>query len=390
MRCLVLHSGMQYSHQLAFALEEGGHLTGFWSGIPTRAPTDRGPIVGALRRRARVVPIPGEKRRSFPLFPAVRHVAGRVLGAPAASAAAHRVDHAFDRWVAWQFDGRSLDAVICYENSALRTFQRAKRHGLICILDAASVHHAAARLWGHRDPEWVDRHKEAELQLADAVITCSPFAAQTYRDAGIPGDRIYSVPLGAEPSRVARILVPGKGRLRCVFVGSVIKRKGVDWLLEAFQEFGAAGEAELTIIGGPADRELVGRAAAAPGVTYIPFLAQDQLFQTLAEQDVLILPSRFDSFGMVVPEAMALGLPALVTDRVGAKCVIEARAGSGWIVQPTVAALRAQLRTLVRDPERVRASSQSAQQAASEFTWARYRARIRTVIEEVFARHRAR
>ena len=72
--------------------------------------------------------------------------------------------------------------------------------GAVCVLDAASIHYAKGREWGggvvFADPEWVNRRKQEEIDLADAIVTCSQLAADTYRDAGVLPSRLFPTPLG--------------------------------------------------------------------------------------------------------------------------------------------------------------------------------------------------
>ena len=118
-------------------------------------------------------------------------------------------------------------------------------------------------------------------------------------------------------------------------------------------------------------------------------MPQTQLFQEVAQYDCFVLPSRFDSFGMVVPEAMAVGVPALVTDRVGAKCIIEQHPDAGWIVPCDAAALKAQMRWLVEHRGELASASGAARLAAQDYTWPKYRKRVVSTLEGIYARCRA-
>jgi glycosyltransferase involved in cell wall biosynthesis len=391
LRALVTHPGIQHAHQLAWALQDAGDLVGLWSGIPIqdlREPAEWRTRV--FRRYVRTAPVPRRKRRTLEIFPVLRRVAGAFSDRDVAGHLAHRLDHLFDMVVARGISGLRPDLIVCYENSALRTFRAARAAGAVCILDAASVHFEAARNWGHTDPLWIDRQKQEEIALADAVLTCSEFAAETYRAAGVPAAKLYPVPLGTDlPSRSKPLpTVPGRP-CRFVFVGSLMRRKAVDLLLDAFEQVHDHGvTASLTLIGGVADTELGDRARSCRGVMHVPFLPQRELFERVAQHDVLVLPSRFDSFGMVVPEAMALGLPALISDRVGAKCIIESHPAAGWIVPCSAEAIRDALARIAGDAAGVLAAGPAAVQAARDFTWAKYRDRVAATIQTIYARYR--
>ena len=91
----------------------------------------------------------------------------------------------FDRWAAQLVAEERFDAVVAYENSALCTFEAAKKIGAACILDAASLHRVEQdryyesglpRVYKAR----VDRLKDRELSLADVVFTASDLAAKSY------------------------------------------------------------------------------------------------------------------------------------------------------------------------------------------------------------------
>jgi glycosyltransferase involved in cell wall biosynthesis len=222
------------------------------------------------------------------------------------------------------------------------------------------------------------------------ILTCSRLAAHTYIDSGIASEKVFTIPLGTVlPKTVPSSRTPA-GACRFLFVGSVTRHKGVESLSEVFKDF-AAGEtpAQLTVIGGVAEQSLETKLRSLPNVVRVPFLPQTELFDELARHDCLVLPSRFDSFGMVVPEAMAVGVPALVSERVGAKCIVEDHPGAGWIVPCDTEALKTQMLALVNNRDLLVHASVAARKAAQEYSWENYRARVVRTLETVFASHRS-
>jgi glycosyltransferase involved in cell wall biosynthesis len=85
---------------------------------------------------------------------------------------------------------------------------------------------------------------------------------------------------------------------------------------------------------------------------------------------------------MVVAEAAACGTPAVVSTQTGAKAMIEAHPGSGWIVDPDAESLHATLQMLVRRPELLLAARGPALRSGRAFSWADYRTRAGQLLEK--------
>jgi glycosyltransferase involved in cell wall biosynthesis len=111
-------------------------------------------------------------------------------------------------------------------------------------------------------------------------------------------------------------------------------------------------------------------------VSVLGSLPQAELARRLRAADCLVLPSRNESFGMVVPEALAAGLPAIVSDRVGAaELISEGR--TGWVVPAgDAAALAARMLLCARDRAALRRMRPACREAAAALDWRAYRERL--------------
>lgn len=125
--------------------------------------------------------------------------------------------------------------------------------------------------------------------------------------------------------------------LRFLFSGALIRRKGVDLLADAFlavaREFPTTS---LTIIG-TGDEEGALRAKLAgvsQQVRFLGFQTWDELPKSYAAADVLLAPSRYDGWAMVVPEGLAAGLPVISTTATGAACEFIRAGENGWLIRP--------------------------------------------------------
>lgn len=139
---------------------------------------------------------------------------------------------------------------------------------------------------------------------------------------------------------------------RILFSGSLIKRKGVDLLMQAFLAIaGEFPELELDLIGeGPLREPLEKMAQERPGrVHFHGFRQWDELPRFYSQADILCAPSRHDGWGMIVPEGLAAGLLVISTDRTGAARELVGP-DVGWVIEadrlePLIAALRAAVST---------------------------------------------
>lgn len=180
-------------------------------------------------------------------------------------------------------------------------------------------------------------------------------------------DTIFHLPYGVPlPSSVRR---PAGGPLRAIHAGRFEQRqKGVFDLPEIDRALQAMGvTVAWTIAGaGPDEDELKQRWAFNPGVRWMGALTHATLLELYARQDVFVLPTRFEGFPVALVEAMAAGLPAIVSDIPSGVPEIVDPGVSGE--RPRVGDARAfagAIARLDRDRGRLEAMSAAARQAVA-------------------------
>jgi glycosyltransferase involved in cell wall biosynthesis len=334
--------------------------------------------------------LPGHVVRHCYVEPFVRRLAQAACAPAQAVVWKHRAMEWFDRWCAERLPD-NLDAVVCYENAAFHTFRAARRRGITTILDTASVHHQwQDAVYDPVEPEpahaLITAHKDREIDLADWVLTVSEFARRSCVEAGLPDERVTSVPMGTNladfaPPDPPRPAGASDAPFMFLLVGHADRRKGADVLLEASRLLHDEGVEHRVQVAGEVDESLF--EDSGPAIERLGYLDREELVRAYQQADVLVLPSRFDSFGRVVVEGMATGLPALVSEHVGAKEVVT-EGESGWVVPAEdVDALADRMRWCVRHPEEVAAMREEAVAAAAEYTWSAYRHRVCRHLETV-------
>jgi glycosyltransferase involved in cell wall biosynthesis len=151
---------------------------------------------------------------------------------------------------------------------------------------------------------------------------------------------------------------PGSARpLRMLFLGRVDRNhKGLDLLIEGFARWrsepeSAGHELELVITGKDwGDRGELKHLADSLGVgDRVSFTGErkEHALEILAEADLVVLPSRFDGFGLCIVEAMMAGRPVLVSTQAGVSSHV-ARSGGGWLIEPDVDDIRKGIATALQ------------------------------------------
>lgn len=174
---------------------------------------------------------------------------------------------------------------------------------------------------------------------------------------------------GLDASEVrARLGLEGKRVV--AFTGRLVPHKGVDVLLQALREL--PEDVTLLVVGsGPRLVDLRGlarRVGIESRVRFCSGVSDEELPRYLSLADVFAFPSqnRLEGFGLAVAEAMATGLPVVVSDVPGVREVIE-DGKHGLLVEPLLASdLARKVRVLLDDPARARAMGAAGRQRAEE------------------------
>jgi glycosyltransferase involved in cell wall biosynthesis len=303
------------------------------------------------------------------------------------------VYHALDRAVAARLRRGDFQGVYAYEDGAEQAFRAAAARGLKKLYDQPIGHWRAARtllleeaalepawaatLIGNDDSEEKTARKDAELGLADVVFAASSFTRRTLEASGTLKAPVVVIPYGA-PARPASVVPPAPRapgeKLRVLFVGGLSQRKGLSYLFAAARTL--AGAIELTVIGAkpPVECAVLDRELA--GVRWIPSCPHAGILAEMAAHDVFVFPSLFEGFGLVLLEAMAMGLPIVTTPHTAGPDLI-ADGVEGYIVPiRSAAAIVERLERLRREPELRQAMGARARARAAEFTWESYERRL--------------
>jgi glycosyltransferase involved in cell wall biosynthesis len=217
-----------------------------------------------------------------------------------------------------------------------------------------------------------------EPVLANGWVAASSYTAATLAEHGVPRDRIHVVPYGVDSSAFpARKVAPDmRKRFTVIYVGSMIQRKGLSYLLDAIRVLGA-GHVRTVLCGrGSIDHALLGQYSDLPLEVHVN-LPREELVRKIHASDVFVLPSLTEGFAHVILETMACGVPVVTTHNT---CAVDVMRNDehGFIVPIRDAvSLADRLTWSMEHREELAEMGRAASQQAATFTWARFRAGIR-------------
>ena len=410
--------GNANARQTALALNEAGLLAELWTclhWVPGHAAERWMPAVVAHELGRRGWPEAVRPRvRTAPVREAARLLASRL---PVARWLARHEDGLVQRGRRVQWTGPCRGAprarapawpgghrgVYAYEDGAEATFRAARRRGLTCVYDLPIGYWTASEEIfaeeAEREPAWAPTltglldsaakraRKTAELEMADTVVVASSFTRRTL--ASLPSLRanVHVIPYGAPaPAAESASAVSGGNSsrpLRVLFAGSLGQRKGLSYLLDAVNRL--KGHVELTLLGAKTVQGCAPLEAAVRAHRWIPSLPHADLLAEMSRQDVLVLPSLFEGFGLVLLEAMSRGLPVIATAHTGGPDVIDDGV-EGFIVPIRSAeAIAEKLELLRREPARLAAMKDAARRKALTLTWETYRRRLVEAVSQTLS-----
>ncbi|HTW45844.1 MAG TPA: glycosyltransferase family 4 protein [Acidobacteriaceae bacterium] len=307
-------SGTFHHFDLARELESLGYLKRIYSTFPwTRLQRE-----GVAREHVRTFPW-----IHAPLMGAFRYVeVPRRIGTELALANVRL----FDAWVASRLE--ECDAFVAISGSGLKTGGVAKRRGAKYVCDRGSSHIQYQKLvleeefarWGLArevvDPRIVAR-EEAEYAQADAITVPSEFARRTFLEMGIAAEKLVKVPYGVRLDRFLKVGEPASGQFNVLFAGTVSIRKGIPYLLEAFNNFKHPRK-KLRLAGPlePEMRSLLSRFDLSD-VEVLGRQPQDELARWMSQSHVMVLPSIEEGLALVQGQALACGCPLISSFNTG-------------------------------------------------------------------------
>ncbi|HMD56086.1 MAG TPA: glycosyltransferase [Solirubrobacteraceae bacterium] len=205
----------------------------------------------------------------------------------------------------------------------------------------------------------------------DVVLSPSPASDRALSAIGIPPERVLRWDRGVDTSRFDPSLRDADllpGAINVLYAGRITREKGADLLVESFLRAHARDpRLHLVLAGGGPEQERV-RERLGERATFLGWLAGEELARAYASADVFVFPSATDTFGQVVLEAQASGLPVVAVDRGGPCSLIEERT-SGLLREPDPDALAQAVIELARSPLLHRRLSNAGIASAAERTW---------------------
>lgn len=276
-------------------------------------------------------------------------------------------------------DGNSI--FFAYDTGALESLAWCREQKIKCVLNQMDPNRVEVELvrveekkwpgWSLRPlevPEEYFVRREQEWALADRVVVNSEFSRQALLQQNVPAEKLVVIPLcfeTSEANRKSEIANRKSGApLRVLFLGQVILRKGIQYLLAAarqlekenihFDVVGPLGISETAIKSAPRNLTFHGRTS------------RDQAANWYRQSDIFVLPTLSDGFALTQLEAMAHGLPVVATPNCGA---VVTDGADGFIVLPRDADALAQIfRRYLAQPELLTAQSAAAREKSRQFT----------------------
>lgn len=387
---VVFHPAKQHVYQVVLALQRAALLQRFITGIyfkPTAFPytmiqwlpaASRARALRELKKR-RLDELDANLIISFPYIEATFRIFG--LLPHLERLVSDQVYWASDLYFRWKLSRCVTKPTLIYGflGSSLWTFQYARQLGILSVLDVPAmldypvvVARAKQKIGLDSKDVKISPRLQEEVRTADFIIVPSDAVSQVVVAQGVPCKNVFVLPFGVDLRKFypKPELKRNDGTFQALFVGKFAVGKGVHHLLQAWHEL-SPPRGNL-IIAGPV-RDLayaqLMRHRYSDFVEYgnVPHYEIANLYR---KSDIFVSPSLTEGSALVTYEALASGLPCIVTAESGS----IVRDGIEGFVVPVgdVEALKDRIMRLYLDVELRHRMGKAARRRAEEFTWERY------------------
>ena len=284
---------------------------------------------------------------------------------------------------------QGLDAIYAYEDGAATSFQAAKQQGILCLYDLPILFYRLSReiqaeeaqrfpelapaLQATQEPAWKLERKEQEIHLADHTFVASSITKQSLLKIGVNSEKITVIPYGA-PVDYFHPQIKQDKLFRALFVGSVSPRKGVHYLLKAWQAL-KLPEAELLLVGA----NQFPKSWLTPYqniIRHVRSVPHSTLNIYYSAANVFVFPSLVEGFGLVLLEAMACGIPVITTPNTAGPDILTDGVEGFIIPIRDIETLQEKLEWCYCHPQELAEMGRAARQKAEQLNWEMYRQKL--------------
>lgn len=301
------------------------------------------------------------------------------------------------RWISFKIPD-NCQLFIGLSSFMLDSIYWCQRKNIPSIVDHASLHLTdqnrfvaeEAKRWGVKltsesfTPDWVIKKENLEFSLCTKIFCVSNLAKSSLISNGINKEKIFVNYLGVDISKFKPVVKDISEKFTVLQVGGISLAKGVLTLLDAFHRLD--GNRELHFAGGGIETSGIQnkiKAMSTPLVKFHGPLKFEKLLETYQMADVFVLASVADGFGLVVAQAMACGLPVVISENVGAKDIVINGVNGFVFKVGDSAELATYLQYFQNNPDqRIKMGLAARESVKNGFTWDDYGDRLNVFINE--------
>ena len=330
--------------------------------------------------------------RSFPLNPILGKLHGRIYNY-------YYKDLIFDNWVAKNIKGETVDIFWGWSGHCLNTLNllRGCKDKPITILERQSLEVMTQKRYIENEyrriglkftliPDKVLDRNIKEQNLSDYFMVNSNFIAESYLNVGFSSDQIKVNPLGVDTNRFTHIEQYENEIFRVIYVGLITVRKGIHRLIDVWKKINLKNS-ELLLVGRyyPKERKYFNKIFNnCPNLIHINGTAKPEEYYK--KSSIFVMPSIEDGFPSVVLEALSVGLPAIVSNRVGSKeCVINGV--NGFIYDfDNSDELADKILFFYKNRENIKKFGESTREYIGKYSWDNYIKRTKNILNEIITK----
>lgn len=401
MKVIVAHPGRQHSYRLASALKKNNILLYYVTTIYNKKNSILMKMLKVFLSNDNAKRIDGRKNIDLEDEEVIQYcrIGGIIEAFLARVDKTHRVYRFMQRYDAKRFGikvaklaiKQNADMVIMYDSNAKDCFEYLKKNApnIKRVLDVSiaarpymkSIYQKEIDVSGCNDLRKENQYMwnpkllkpmEEEIINSQYFLAASKFVRESLEYCGIKRNQISIVPYGANvESNIIRKKITKSQKLELLFVGQVIYRKGISYLIECMPEF--EEKANLTITGAyNANDWFVTAGNKMSNVVFTGQVTFDKMRKIYEKSDIFILPSFAEGMAQVGIEAMACGLPIICTVNSGVADLVEDGINGFIIEAGNKKQISEKIEWFIEHRERIPEMGNLARQTAKKYSWAQY------------------